>query len=176
MGVAGIGVGGQRVESAASGRVPILVTVVVCGPPACQSSWLPIFVAVLRFAPRLANPRDCRHLWVLGLPILVRESAAQIQADVVAELLANVRKASSAFRSSGPNFPSGDMQATWDPQGILSGSGRDRRGWPEGGVGGKWQGANPRDRRRLWAPCLPILVAANLRGCPQVCPPACQSS
>ena len=50
------------------------------------------------------------------MPILVRESAAQIQADVVAELLANVRKASSAFRSSAPNFSSGDMQATWDPQ------------------------------------------------------------
>ena len=90
-------------------------------------------------------------------------------ASVVAELLANVRKASSAIRSSGPNFSSGDMQATWDPQGILSGSGRHRRGWPEGGVGNKCLGANPRDCRRSWAPCLPILVTVVTFGAP-----ACQ--
>ena len=70
-------------------------------------------MTVVKFAPRLANPRDCRHRWALGLPILVRESATQIQADVVAELLASVRKGSSAFRSSGQNFCSGDMQANW---------------------------------------------------------------
>ena len=60
------------------------------------------------------------------------ESAAKIQADVVAEPLATGLNGSSAFRSSAPDFSSGEMASTWDPQGILSGSGRD---WPMTGEG-----------------------------------------
>ena len=41
------------------------------------------------------------------------ESAAKIQADVVAELLATGLNESSAFRSSAPNFSSGEMASTW---------------------------------------------------------------
>ena len=52
--------------------------------------------------------------------------------NALSDLFSSVLNGPSALRSSAPNFSSEDMQATWDLQRILNGSGRD---WPMTGEG-----------------------------------------